>query len=87
MHWLFRVPELLSIIFRHLKMEIKQRSLRRVARCCRSFHDASSAILWEDLHSLIPLLHLFPSDAVTLIKKGRCYQVVSMSTNIPREYQ
>jgi hypothetical protein len=75
MHKLFQVPELTSITFRHLEND--RPSLSTVAQCCRFFHNASAAIIWEKLDSILPLLRLFPSDAITLDKRGKTYHVVS----------
>jgi hypothetical protein len=50
-------------IFSHLQVEIDEshRCLFNAALTCKDFLDVALDALWEDLHSLVPLLKLLPA--------------------------
>jgi hypothetical protein len=62
MHRAFMIAETLQMIF----VYPEQKSLSRLARTCRLFHNAAIPILWSSLDSLIPLWKLLPSNVVRI---------------------
>ncbi|KAH7921197.1 hypothetical protein BV22DRAFT_1198366 [Leucogyrophana mollusca] len=60
MHHCLRVAEILTIIFSHLRRDL--RALAFLARTCRTFQGPASDILWADVRRLTPLVKCLPED-------------------------
>ena len=66
MHRCLQIQELLSIIFRYVRI---QETLARIARTCTDFQDPALNMLWHSQSILLPLYECLPQDAWVIKKK------------------
>jgi hypothetical protein len=63
MHKIFKINELIALVLSHLQSD--RATLSCVARTSKLLKAAVLPLLWKDLPSVLPLLRLLPTDAVT----------------------
>ncbi|EGO04127.1 hypothetical protein SERLA73DRAFT_69903 [Serpula lacrymans var. lacrymans S7.3] len=98
MHKCLLVPDILSIIFKHILPEDPdsaealeddwQRSLAVLARTCRLFSDPALDVLWADLHDVEPILRCLPEDIWSGTGDSLCLRrpLCSKDLTIIRQY-
>lgn len=59
-------PGHIALICTHLRLLCASKSLARLARTCRLFHDTALDALWHTIPSLVPLLYTFPSELCSI---------------------
>jgi hypothetical protein len=62
--------EVYQNITHHLDGYFDRKSLAALARATKGLHEIAATRLWEKLHSLLPLLKLFPGEAIKVDLKG-----------------
>ena len=66
MHRCLQIQELLSIIFRYVRI---QKTLARLARTCTDFRDPALNVLWHTQNTLLPLFKCLPRNAWVMKKE------------------